>query len=73
MSKLDLLAPDLSRMSDEELRALVRTIRDDRKVSKRPQRTQTKGTRIKKADAAKAMLAGLSPADRAELLKGLKK
>jgi hypothetical protein len=71
MSRLDELKKDVANMDTDELLELVREIRKDRKVSKRPLRTQTKKTRESSKDKVKAMFAGLSPEEKKALLEKL--
>lgn len=70
-NKLDMLGLDLSNLSSDELFELVRSIRADRKVSKKLVRTTTKKARRKAADKLADMLANMSPEARKRVMKEL--
>jgi hypothetical protein len=70
MGRLDELQRSVEEMSYEELLEKVRSIRADRKVSKRAQRTTTKKSRVKKKESIKEMLKGMSPEEIKALLGG---
>lgn len=72
MSRLDRMQKSLKDMTREELIALQREIRMDRKVSKRVQKTTKKHTRAKAQEKARSLLAGLTPKDREALLATLR-
>lgn len=59
-------------MSDEELLAKVRQIRQERRISRKPEKTQTKAKRMAAKDKLKEMLSNLSKEEIAALLGGKK-
>jgi len=72
MSRLDNIQADIEGMDHDELLAYIRSIRKDRAVSKKVQRTTTKKSRAKKKVGIKEMLAQMTPADRRKFLESLK-
>lgn len=73
MSRLDDLIRDVTQMSDEELLQLTKSIRADRRVSKRVQRTQSVRKQTATKDRVASILDKMSPEERAALLRKFKK
>lgn len=71
MSRLEDLISSIEDMSTEELLALTRSIRADRRITKAsPRSPKASGVKVKKAsDKLTQMLQSMSPAQREELLK----
>lgn len=67
MSKIDELVTSVENMTDEQLLELVRGVRSQRRIRK-PKKAPTAASKEKKKDTLRALLGGLSPEERKEML-----
>ena len=67
-TRLSELIKTVQEMDQDELLALVREVRSDRRVSKKIQRTTTKASRVKSKDKLRDALKAMSPEERKAFL-----
>ena len=73
MARIEDLVPDIGQMNTEELQAKILEIRNDRKKSKKVQKTTTPRKRKKATDQLAELLMNMTPKQRNEFLANLKK